>query len=238
MSANRVRAPTLFRGHDNVQGATDIGLDIVTLPFYYGLSGRCVETLGTRVGSRLRLSALPLRFQEDDGNPRHSADALVRRRSPAQGSGRAKGQRAGHVRTRTRQQQHHAHPGIDESVTEAGPAGRRRPASDYLGLACGAGAGRKDNMYLLPVCTQFETSGSRVASNRSLQWGEPIVPPSFEVQGRLSGHLSDGEEAWVRGPDVQEHQGRRRPAGARGHPARDESRKLEHRATPASRRSG
>jgi formate dehydrogenase major subunit len=35
-------------------------------------------------------------------------------------------------------------------------------------------------MYLLPVCTQFETSGSRVASNRSIQWGEQIVPPSFE----------------------------------------------------------
>ena len=41
-------------------------------------------------------------------------------------------------------------------------------------------AGRKDNMYLLPVCTQFETSGSRVASNRSLQWAEPIVSPIFE----------------------------------------------------------
>src|ERR1041384_1346452 len=27
----------IFRGHDNVQGATDVGLDIVTLPFYYGL---------------------------------------------------------------------------------------------------------------------------------------------------------------------------------------------------------
>ena len=27
-------------------------------------------------------------------------------------------------------------------------------------------AGRKNGMYLLPVCTQFETSGSRVASNR------------------------------------------------------------------------
>ena len=40
--------------------------------------------------------------------------------------------------------------------------------------------GRTDNTYLLPVCTQFETSGSRVASNRSLQWGEQIVPPSFE----------------------------------------------------------
>src|SRR3569833_3088598 len=27
----------ILRGHDNVQGATDVGLDIVTLPFYYGL---------------------------------------------------------------------------------------------------------------------------------------------------------------------------------------------------------
>src|SRR5208282_1472748 len=28
----------IFRGHDNVQGATDVGLDVVTLPFYYGLA--------------------------------------------------------------------------------------------------------------------------------------------------------------------------------------------------------
>ena len=27
----------IFRGHDNVQGATDFGLDLVTLPGYYGL---------------------------------------------------------------------------------------------------------------------------------------------------------------------------------------------------------
>src|SRR5947207_14185779 len=27
----------IFRGHDNVQGATDVGLDLVPLPFYYGL---------------------------------------------------------------------------------------------------------------------------------------------------------------------------------------------------------
>src|SRR5262249_56094620 len=43
-------------------------------------------------------------------------------------------------------------------------------------------AGRKNGTYLLPVCTQFETSGSRVASNRSLQWGEQIVPPIFEAK--------------------------------------------------------
>src|SRR5690606_13105804 len=42
------------------------------------------------------------------------------------------------------------------------------------------GAGRKDNTYLLPVCTQFETSGSRVASNRSIQWADAVVAPTFE----------------------------------------------------------
>jgi formate dehydrogenase major subunit len=40
--------------------------------------------------------------------------------------------------------------------------------------------GRRDNTYLLPVCSQFESSGSRVASNRSIQWGEQIVKPIFE----------------------------------------------------------
>src|SRR6202030_2777164 len=30
-------AANIFRGHTNVQGATDLGLDIVTLPLYYGL---------------------------------------------------------------------------------------------------------------------------------------------------------------------------------------------------------
>ena len=28
----------IFRGHDNVQGATDCGLDVTSLPFYYGLT--------------------------------------------------------------------------------------------------------------------------------------------------------------------------------------------------------
>ena len=39
---------------------------------------------------------------------------------------------------------------------------------------------RDDGIYLLPACTQFETYGSVTASNRSLQWRERIVTPSFE----------------------------------------------------------
>ena len=33
----RAPAPTSSAATDNVQGATDLGLDIVTLPLYYGL---------------------------------------------------------------------------------------------------------------------------------------------------------------------------------------------------------
>src|SRR5258708_36956907 len=39
---------------------------------------------------------------------------------------------------------------------------------------------RKDAVYLLPAATQFETSGSVTASNRSLQWREQVVAPLFE----------------------------------------------------------
>ena len=40
-------------------------------------------------------------------------------------------------------------------------------------------------MYLLPVATQFECNGSRVASNRAMQWGEQIVKPIFESKDDL-----------------------------------------------------
>ncbi len=35
-------------------------------------------------------------------------------------------------------------------------------------------------VYLLPACTQFETSGSVTASNRSLQWREKVIEPLWE----------------------------------------------------------
>jgi len=46
-------------------------------------------------------------------------------------------------------------------------------------------AGRKDGTYILPVATQFECKGSRVATNRSLQWAEQIVKPIFESKDDL-----------------------------------------------------
>jgi len=39
---------------------------------------------------------------------------------------------------------------------------------------------RKDGAYLLPVATQLECEGSVTASNRSLQWREKVIEPMFE----------------------------------------------------------
>jgi formate dehydrogenase major subunit len=39
---------------------------------------------------------------------------------------------------------------------------------------------RTDGVYLLPACTQFETYGSITASNRTIQWREKIIEPSFD----------------------------------------------------------
>ncbi len=39
---------------------------------------------------------------------------------------------------------------------------------------------RKDGVYLLPAATQYETYGSVTASNRSIQWREKVIDPVFE----------------------------------------------------------
>jgi len=48
------------------------------------------------------------------------------------------------------------------------------------------GSGRAQGKYVsLAGLHQFEASGSRVASNRSMQWGEQIVKPIFESKNDL-----------------------------------------------------
>jgi len=39
---------------------------------------------------------------------------------------------------------------------------------------------RKDGIYILPVCTQFETEGIVTATNRSAQWRSKVVEPLYE----------------------------------------------------------
>ena len=89
-----------FRGHDNVQGASDMGVDITSLPLYYGLTEEAWKHWSPSLGGRVRVVARPLRQSKDDEHGGHSSDALVRRDNAAEGPGRAKGQPQGHGRIR------------------------------------------------------------------------------------------------------------------------------------------
>jgi formate dehydrogenase major subunit len=68
---------------------------------------------------------------------------------------------------------------------QAGPAGGDRPLSVSHGRHGGHARQAEDlnpnrAVYLLPAATQFETSGSCTASNRSLQWREKVIEPLWE----------------------------------------------------------
>jgi formate dehydrogenase major subunit len=174
----------IFRGHDNVQGATDVGLDIVTLPFYYGLlegAWRHWSRVWDVDYNYLQGRFDSKQIMETPGIPlTRWFDAVLL----------PKDQVAQKDNVRAMIVQGHA----SNSITRIPESLKGLAKLDLLVIAdphpttwasLSVEAGRKDGTYLLPVATQFECKGSRVASNRALQWGEQIVKPIFESKDDL-----------------------------------------------------
>ncbi len=90
-------------------------------------------------------------------------------------------------------------------------------------------------VYLLPAATQFETSGSVTASNRSLQWREKVIEPLFEskpdqtIMYQFAKKFGFADQLVGKKDGKQNIQVRERRAGDRGHPARNQPRRLDHR---------
>jgi len=178
----------IFRGHTNVQGATDLGLDVTTLPLYYGLTEGAwrhwarvwevpYEWLVSRFDEIPAKSGRPARTSKQNMETAGITstrwfdgvmlpDEQIDQRSPIRalvvfGHG-------GNTITRLPE-------GIKAmNALDLLVVGDPHPTS-FASLQ-----NRQDNTYLLPICTSLETDGSRTASNRTLQWGEQIVKPIFE----------------------------------------------------------
>ena len=174
----------IFRGHDNVQGATDVGLDIMTLPFQYGLNEGAWKHW-SRVWE-VDYNYLVDRFDdkkmmETPGIPlTRWFDAVLL----------AKDQVAQKDNVKAMFVQGHA----SNSITRIPESLKGLKALELLVIAdphpttwasLAVQAGRRDDMYLLPVATQFECRGSRTDGRRALQWGEQIVKPIFESKDDL-----------------------------------------------------
>ncbi len=166
----------IFRGHCNVQGATDMCVDVTSLPSYYGLGEGAWKHFARVWG--VSYESLIARFDnkaamETPGIPTtRYFDAVLLPRDQVQ------------QRDNLKAMVVFGHGG--NTVTRMPEAARGLEKLDLLVVAdphpttFAVLANRKENTYLLPICTQFETNGSRVASNRSLQWGAQIVKPIFE----------------------------------------------------------
>jgi formate dehydrogenase major subunit len=174
----------IFRGHTNVQGATDLGLDIVTLPLYYGLVegawkhwGRVWEVeydwLASRFDVATAADGKPIKMMETPGIPstRWFDATLLPKGDVAQKDNLKAMFVMGHG---------------GNTVTRMPEAAKGIEKLDLLVVAdpvpttWAVLSERKDNTYLLPIATSYEVAGSRTSSNRSIQWGEQIVKPIFE----------------------------------------------------------
>ena len=176
----------IFRGHDNVQGATDLGVLSHTLPGYYGLktgswkhwarvwAGEKTASdkaddeynfLLSQFGSQelMEGKGIPVSrwidgVLEDEAN----MDQPAKVRSMVLW-GHAPNSQTRMVEMKKAMEQ------LDQLVV-----------IDPFPTVSAILHDRQDGVYLLPATTQFETYGSVTASNRSIQWREKVIDPLFE----------------------------------------------------------
>jgi formate dehydrogenase major subunit len=176
----------IFRGHDNVQGATDVGPNAHTLPGYYGLAegswahwARVWDVDFDWLKSRFDFSRTYLEGTAETyrmnapGIPvSRWIDGILEDRENIQQNDNVRAVFfQGHaVNSQTRG------PEMKQALEKVELVVISDPFPTHMAVM----SDRKNNTYLLPTCTQFEQEGSVTASNRSVQWREKVIDPLFE----------------------------------------------------------
>ncbi|HID50214.1 MAG TPA: formate dehydrogenase, partial [Chromatiales bacterium] len=176
----------IFRGHDNVQGATDLGVLANTLPGYYGLSAGAwkhwsrvwdldYEWVKSRFdqGSYAENKGKAVPVMNSKGIPvsRWIDGVLEDKQNIAQKDNLRAMFFWGHA------------PNSQTRGTEMKNAMEKLDllvVVDPYPTVSAVMHDRTDGVYLLPTATQFETYGSVTASNRSIQWRSQVIEPLFE----------------------------------------------------------
>ncbi|MEC8014653.1 MAG: formate dehydrogenase subunit alpha [Pseudomonadota bacterium] len=174
----------IFRGHDNVQGATDLGVLSHTLPGYYGLSkgawahwgrvwGEDGEWLAGQFDTLKGADGKDKSMQNLTGIPvSRWIDGILEDKENMDQPNNVRAMVLwGHA------------PNSQTRMTEMKTAMEKLDmlvVVDPYPTVSAVLHDRTDGVYLLPACTQFETRGSVTASNRSLQWRDKVVDPLFE----------------------------------------------------------
>ncbi|HFQ5375429.1 TPA: formate dehydrogenase subunit alpha [Vibrio vulnificus] len=171
----------IFRGHDNVQGATDLGVLSHTLPGYYGLAEGSWKHWAKVWG--IDFDWLKNRFDQNKYNGKQPMfnmgipvsrwiDGVLENKDSIEQNDNIRAMFYwGHaVNSQTR--------GVE--MKKAMEKLDMMVIVDPYPTVAAVMNDRTDGVYLLPATTQFETHGSVTASNRSIQWRDQVIEPLFE----------------------------------------------------------
>ncbi|WP_117235443.1 formate dehydrogenase subunit alpha [Vibrio maerlii] len=171
----------IFRGHDNVQGATDLGVLSHTLPGYYGLADGSWKHWA-KVWD-VDYEWLKKRFDQNEyrgKKPMNNMGIPVSRWIDGVLEDKANIEQNDNIRAMF----YWGH--AVNSQTRGTEMQKAMSKLDMMVIVdpypthAAVMNTRTDGVYLLPATTQFETYGSVTASNRSIQWRDQVIEPLFE----------------------------------------------------------
>jgi len=168
----------IYRGHDNVQGATDIGPNPDSLPGYYGIApgsfAHWAKVWNIDLDWLKKQYASEAMMTKPGITVSRWYDAIVEKNENIDQDSNLRAVLFwGHAPNSQSR-------GLD--MLEAMKKLELMVIIDPYPSATAAmmAMAKKEGCYLLPAGTQFECDGSVTASNRSLQWRERVIEPLFE----------------------------------------------------------
>ncbi len=175
----------IFRGHCNVQGATDVGPNPDSLPGYYGLVEgswkHFAATWGVDFEWIKKQFANPGMMTKSGTTVSRWIDAILEKNELIDQDSNVRGMffwgHAPNSQTRGLEMKR-AMDKLDLMVVVDPYPSATAAMAAMPGKAEDLNPNRA--VYLLPATTQFETSGSCTASNRSIQWREKVIEPLWE----------------------------------------------------------
>jgi formate dehydrogenase major subunit len=174
----------IFRGHDNVQGATDVGPNPDSLPGYYGLADGAFKHFAAawKVDFEwIKKQYAPGMMGKPGMTVSRWIDGVLEKNELIDQDSNLRGLfywgMAPNSQTRGLEMKR-AMDKLDLLVVIDPYPSATAAMAAMPGTAGDLNSNRA--VYLLPAATQFETSGSVTASNRSVQWREKVIEPLFE----------------------------------------------------------
>ncbi len=174
----------IFRGHDNVQGATDVGPNPDSLPGYYGLadgSWKHYAAVWDLDFDWIKQQYAPGMMNKPGMTVSRWIDGVLEKNDLIDQPSNLRGLVFWGHAPNSQSRGYEMKTAMDKLdllvVIDPYPS-----ATAAMAAMPGKDGELNPNraVYLLPACTQFETSGSLTASNRSLQWREKVIEPLFE----------------------------------------------------------